>query len=324
MTTQLLGRLAGTLGLVAALAAGPALAAFPERPISLIVPFAAGGGTDVTARHVAAALERELGVPVNVVNREGAGALIGHAAVAEAEPDGYTLGITTSVIGLFHWTGQSDLTWEDLTPLVYYNLDPAGFQVNARAPYQSVEDVLDAVRADPSQIRVSGGARMGAWHFAYLELLLEQGIDPSGTVFVPLGGAAPTMNELVAGGIELAPTSLPEARGMIDAGRVRALATMAEERHPLFPDVPTIKEAIGSDVVSGAWRGVSAPPGLPDDVRERLVEALTNAYESAEFQEAMTQGGFGLRYMGPEAFAEFLAYNDAAHGEILRAIGDIQ
>jgi tripartite-type tricarboxylate transporter receptor subunit TctC len=323
MNRKILG-LAGTLGLVAAMAAGPAHANYPEGPISLIVPFAAGGGTDVTARHVAAGLERELGVPVNVINRAGAGGLPGHASVAEAEPDGYTLGITTSVIGLFHWTGQSDVTWEDLTPLVYYNLDPAGFQVSATSPYESVDDVLDAVREDPSQIRVSGGARMGAWHFAYLELLLDQGIDPAGVVFVPLGGAAPTMNELVAGGVELAPTSLPEARGMIDAGRVRALAVMAEERHPLFPDVPTIQEAVGSSVVSGAWRGVSGPAGLPEDVKDRLVDALTAVYESEEFQEAMTQGGFGLRFMGPDEFAEFLAHNDAAHGEILRAIGDIQ
>lgn len=303
--------------------AGSAQAAWPEKPITLVVPFSAGGGTDATGRFLAAGLERELGVPVNVVNRTGASGFTGHTAMAEAAPDGYTIGIVTSVIGKFHWVGQSDLDYRGITPLIMYNLDPAGFQVNAESPLRDLAGALKALSANPGDYLISGGSQLGAWHMAFINLAMSQGMDPAAFRFVPTRGAAPALNELAAGGVSVAPTSLAEAKPLIDAGKLRALAVMDDQRHPLFPDVPTIKEAIGTSVVAGAWRGVAAPAGVPGPVASRLQAALKAVYDSAAFADAMGKRGFGMRFLDQAAFVEFLKENDAAHGRILKALGQI-
>lgn len=311
------------LALFTALACGLAQAAWPERPITLIVPFAAGGGTDATGRYIAAGLEQELGVPVNVVNRTGASGFTGHAAMAEADPDGYTLGLITSVIGKFHWVGQSELDYTRITPLIMFNLDPAGFQVPASSPFQDLRGALDALAADPERFTISGGSQLGAWHMAFIRLVMTQDMDPARFRFVPTRGAAPALNELAAGGVDIAPTSLAEAKGLLDAGKLRALAVMDAERHPLFPDVPTVAEQLGVSVVDGAWRGLAAPAGLPADITARLTAALQTVYQSESFQSAMRKQGFGLRWLDRPEFIEFLKENDDAHGRILKALGVI-
>jgi tripartite-type tricarboxylate transporter receptor subunit TctC len=129
----------------------PAQAAYPERPITLIVPWGAGGGTDATGRILASLMERELGVPVSVVNRTGGSGVVGHSAIATATPDGYTLGVITVEIGMMHWQGLTDLTYDDYTPLVLYNADAAGLQVRADAEWQNAQQLLDAIKANPGR-----------------------------------------------------------------------------------------------------------------------------------------------------------------------------
>ena len=136
---------------VLALGLSAAQAAYPERPITLIVPWAAGGGTDATGRILASMMEERLGVPVSVVNRTGGSGVVGHSAIATAEPDGYTLGVVTVEIGMMHWQGLTDLTYADYTPVVLYNADPAGLQVRSDSEWQSAQEVLDAVKANPGQ-----------------------------------------------------------------------------------------------------------------------------------------------------------------------------
>src|SRR5688572_33200104 len=120
--------------------------AYPARPITLIVPWGAGGGTDATARIIATLLEKDLGQPVNVVNRTGGNGVVGHAAIASAAPDGYTIGMATVEIAMMHWQGLTDLKYSSYTPIALVNLDPAGFQVRADSPYKSINDVLAAVK----------------------------------------------------------------------------------------------------------------------------------------------------------------------------------
>jgi tripartite-type tricarboxylate transporter receptor subunit TctC len=136
-----------------------AQAAYPERPITLIVPWGAGGGTDATARIVASLLERELGQPINVVNRTGGSGVVGHSAIAEAEPDGYTLGIATVEIGMMHWQGLTDLTWENYTPLAMVNEDPAAVHVRADAPWADLRPSLPRSRPTPENTRRPAPAR---------------------------------------------------------------------------------------------------------------------------------------------------------------------
>lgn len=304
-----------------ALWAGTAAAAWPERPITIVVPWAAGGGTDATARILASLMERELGVPVNVVNRTGGSGVVGHAAIAQAEPDGYTLGIVTVEIGMMHWAGLTDLDWRAYTPLALYNEDPAGVQVRADAPWTTVRELLDDVRAKPpGTYKASGTGQGGIWHLALAGMLDAAGIEPDRVTWVPSQGAAPGLQDLVAGGVDIVTCSVPEAKALIDAGRVKSLAVMADARNPAFPDVPTLKEQ-GIDWSIGAWRGVAGPQGLPREVVDRLVPVLKKIHESAEFREFMAQRGFGVVWKGPEEFAAFMAERDAALGAIMKKLG---
>src|SRR3712207_5900137 len=146
-----------------AFGAPAASAAFPERPIELIVPWGAGGGTDAVGRIFASLLEKELGQPVNVVNRTGGSGVVGHAAIASAAKDGYTLGMATVEIGMMHWQGLTELASKDYTPLALMNYDPAAVQVRADAPYKSLKDLVDAIKANPGKFKASGTGQGGIW-----------------------------------------------------------------------------------------------------------------------------------------------------------------
>src|SRR5918992_3011087 len=168
--------------LAAGLAALPGLAvaqAYPTRPIQLIVPLAAGGGTDATARIIGSLLEKELGQPVNVVNRTGGSGVVGHEAIAAAAPDGYTLGLATVEIGMLHWQGLTQRDYKDYTPIALMNLDPAGVQVRADAPYKTVNDLLEDIKKNPGKFKASGTGQGGIWHLAIAGMLDSLNIDPS-------------------------------------------------------------------------------------------------------------------------------------------------
>src|SRR3954453_15287216 len=209
-----------------ALFAASALAAYPERPVTLIVPWGAGGGTDATARIIGTLLEKELGQPVNVVNRTGGSGVVGHAAIAGAPPDGYTIGMITVEIGMMHWQGLPDLSGASYTPIGLVNADPAGVQVAADAPYKTANDLVAAIKANPGKFKASGTGQGGIWHLAIAGMLQDMKVDPAAAPWVPSNGAAPGLQDLVAGGVEVVPCSLPEARPLIDAGKVKSLAVM--------------------------------------------------------------------------------------------------
>src|SRR6186713_2957260 len=269
-------RVAGAAACLAlAAAALPAAAqGYPSRPVTLIVPWGAGGGTDATARIVGSLLEKELGQPVTVVNRTGGSGVVGHAAIASAPPDGYTIGLATVEIAMMHWQGLTDLKPDSYTPIGLVNADPAGIQVRADSPYKTVQDLLAAIKANPGKFKASGTGQGGIWHLAIAGLLRDQKIDPAALPWVPSNGAAPGLQDMVAGGIEVAPVSLPEARSLIDAGKVKSLAIMNDKRSTLYPNVPTLKEQFGSDWTMAAWRGIVAPKGLPNDIRDKLAAAV--------------------------------------------------
>jgi tripartite-type tricarboxylate transporter receptor subunit TctC len=249
-------------GLGLMLFAAAAQAAYPERPITLIVPWAAGGGTDATARIIGTLLEKELGQPVNVVNRVGGSGVVGHSAIAQAAPDGYTIGIITVEIGMMHWQGLTDLNGASYTPLALVNADPAGVQVAADSPYKTVNDLVAAIKANPGKFKASGTGQGGIWHLAIAGMLQDLKVDPASVPWVPSGGAAPGLLDLVAGGVQIAPVSLPEARAMIDAGKVKSLAVMSDKPASLYPNVPTLKSATGKQLDDGRLarhRGAEEP-----------------------------------------------------------------
>src|SRR5690349_5460420 len=315
--------LAGAFAAVAlAATALPAAAQnYPSRPITLIVPWGAGGGTDATARIIGTLLEKELGQPVNVVNRTGGSGVVGHAAIASSPPDGYTIGMITVEIGMMHWVGLTQLSGTSYTPIGIVNADPAGLQVRADAPYKNVNDLVAAIKASPGKFKASGTGQGGIWHLAIAGMLRDLKVDPASVPWVPSNGAAPGLQDLVAGGVEVVPCSLPEARSLIDAGKVKSLAVMADAPAALYPNVPTLKAATGSDWKLAAWRGIAAPKGLPADIRDRLVAAIRKIAASKEYTDFMASRGFGVIYQGPDDFARFMAKSDADLGATMKAVG---
>jgi len=302
-------------------AAATAHAQYPQRPIQLIVPWGAGGGTDATARIIGTLLERDLKQPVNVVNRTGGSGVVGHDAIAKAPADGYTLGLITVEITMMHHVGLTQLKHTDYTPIGLVNADPAGIHVRTDSPYKSVKELLSAIKANPGKMKASGTGQGGIWHLAIAGLLKQQGIDPNALPWVPSNGAAPGMQDMVAGGVDVVPCSIPEARAMIDSGKARALAIMDANPPALYPNVPTLKKELGSDWAIAAWRVIAAPKGLPADVQKTLVTALKKVYDSKDYKDFMASRGFGVVWADPAGTTKFMADSDANLGAALKAVG---
>jgi tripartite-type tricarboxylate transporter receptor subunit TctC len=310
--------------LLAVAVAPVALAQYPNRPITLIVPWGAGGGTDATARILASIMEKELKQPINVVNRTGGSGVVGHSAIAEAAPDGYTIGLITVEIGMMHWQGLTKLTGASYTPLGLVNADPAGLQVRADSPYKTAKELVDAIKANPGKFKASGTGQGGIWHLSVAGMLKSLNIDPAALPWVPSNGAAPGLQDLVAGGVEVVPCSIPEARALIDAGKVKSLAIMDANPPSLYPNVPPLKTALGSDWTMAAWRGMAAPRGIPKDVEARLVAAVKSAYDSADYKKFMADRGFGVIYMPPADFAKFMERSSNDLGATMKAVGIVK
>jgi tripartite-type tricarboxylate transporter receptor subunit TctC len=299
-----------------------AQASWPNRPITLIVPWGAGGGTDATARIIGTLLERNLKQPVNVVNRTGGSGVVGHSAIATAAPDGYTIGMITVEISMMHWQGLTELKPDSYTALALMNEDPPGIQVKSDSPYKTVKELADALNAaPPGKFKASGTGQGGIWHLALVGWLTAMGLKPDHVPWVPSNGAAPAMQDLAAGGIDIVTCSVPEARSMLDAGKARSLAIMAAERNPAFKDVPTLKEAMGIDYTTGAWRGIAAPKGLPADIANKLTAELQEINKSKEFLEFMSGRGFGVRWADAAGFAKFMDEGNKAMGVAMKAAG---
>jgi tripartite-type tricarboxylate transporter receptor subunit TctC len=306
---------------LAALTVGAAQAQYPQRPIQLIVPWGAGGGTDATARIIAALMEKDLKQPINVVNRTGGSGVVGHDAIAKSAPDGYTIGMITVEITMMHHVGLTALKHGDFTPIGLVNADPAGIHVRVDSPYKNTRDLIAAIKANPGKMKASGTGQGGIWHLAIAGLLKDQGVDPNALPWVPSNGAAPGLQDMVAGGVEVVPCSIPEARAMIDAGKVRALSIMDANPPALYPNVPTLQKELGSKWSMAAWRVIAAPKGIPAEAQKTLGGALKKVYDSKEYKDFMASRGFGVVWADAEGTSKFMAKSDADMGATLKAVG---
>jgi tripartite-type tricarboxylate transporter receptor subunit TctC len=291
-----------------------------SRPVQLICPWAAGGGTDRVARMVGILLEKELGQPVTVVNRTGGGGAVGHTAGATAAPDGHTLTIVTVELAMMHWMGLTPLTFREFTPVTLVNIDASGVQVAENSEWKTLKQLLDYVKANPGKAKASGTAKGGIWDLARAGMLKTAGIPVDAMPWVPSTGAATGLQELVAGGVQVVTASLVEGRSLIDAKKVRALANMAEARDPVFPDVPTLKEQ-GLNWTMGAWRGFALPKGTSAEIQGVYEKAMDKIVKSKEFVDFMKGGPFGILYKPSAEFGKFLAEQDATFGVLMKEAG---
>ena len=184
--------------------------------------------------------------------------------------------------------------------------------------------LIAAIKANPGKLKSSGTGQGGIWHLAIAGMLKDLNVDPASVPWVPSNGAAPGLQDLVAGGVQIAPVSLPEARSLIDAGKVKSLAVMSPTPASLYPNIPTLKAATGSNWAMAAWRGMAAPKNLPPEARDKLVAALRKIVASKEYTDIMTQRGFGVIYAPPEEFATFMAKSDTDLGATMKAVGIVK
>jgi tripartite-type tricarboxylate transporter receptor subunit TctC len=291
---------------------------FPSAPILLVCPWAAGGGSDRIARQLATLLEQDLAVPVNVINVTGGDGVTGHSRGALARPDGYTMTLVTVEIATLHWRQMTNISHRDFAPIALVNRDAAAVFVRSDAPWQTLRDVEQAIRAAPGTLRASGTATAGIWHLALAGWLSAVNLDPTNVIWVSIAGAAPSLQELVAGGIDLVVCSLPEARGLLDAGRIRSLGVMADERAPQFPSVLTLREQ-GIDFSLGTIRGLAVPRDVPPNRIRTLADAARRVVQSEAYLASMSRAGFTPAYEPPAQLAGTLEETDARLGALLRS-----
>jgi tripartite-type tricarboxylate transporter receptor subunit TctC len=292
------------MGLAVGLAPGPA-AAFPERDITLVVPWAAGGGTDTLARTLVKNAKKYLGVNVTVVNRVGGNGVVGMSSVATARPDGYTVGLITFHLSAYRLIGLADLSYRDFDLIALLNRSQAGLSVKADSQFKTLKDLVEFAKANPGVVTVGHSGPGGSWHLAAADLAKKHDLK---FAFVPFDGAAPTRTALVGGHVSVAATGMDEVLQFYQTKQVRILAAVSPTRHPAFPDVPTMAEA-GFPVENPIfdWRGLGAPKGTPPDVLKTLREGFRKAAEDPEYVALLEKLALPRVYLDHERFQEFLA-----------------
>ena len=289
---------------------------YPEKEITVIVPWAAGGGTDAIGRQIASFMEQELGKPVVIVNREGGGGVVGFKEVAAAEPDGYTIGFISNSLVLQKHSSQTYQDWEAFEPITLVNQDPASLAVKADAPWETASDFIEEAKKNPGKFRISNSGPGGIWHVSALKLANDNGVEFS---HVPYDGGNPAAVAAAGGFVEATMVSAAEVSSLVDAGELKILGVAAEERLPQFPDVPTLKEQ-GVDTSVGVWRGFVAPKGTPQEIVDALDAAVSNAVETQEYKTFMSNGGYGIRHASSSDFASFMAEEDANYKQLFESI----
>jgi len=295
---------AGVLTLALAL---PSLApaAFPERDITLVVPWAAGGGTDTLGRTLVKNAKKYFGVNMNVVNRVGGTGVVGMNSVATSRPDGYTVGVITFHLSAYRLMGLSELSYRDFDLIALLNRSPAGISVRDDSPFKTLKDMIEYSKANPGVVTVGHAGPGQAWHLAVAALAHKHGLK---FTYVPFDGAAPTRTALVGGHISVATTGMDEVLQFYKTRQVRILAANNVTRHPAFPDVPTVAEAgypIESPVLD--WRGLGVPKGTPPEILKVLRDGFRKAAEDPEYIKLMDDLALPRAYLEYDKFEEFLA-----------------
>lgn len=299
------------LGWLAAclLASLPAFAQdkFPSRPISMIVPFPPGGVADTTGRPTAAAMEKIFNQPVALTNRPGAGGAVGNAAVANAKPDGYTIGMVLSSISVIPaadelFNRKPAYSLDQFEPIARISADPTILVVHPSLPAKSLKELLALARSQPGQLVFSTSGVYGALHMP-IEMFLHATKLRMRAIHTTGGGPAITN---VLGGHAMLTAGGPAAiSGHVKAGKLRTIVSWGAERHPNYPDVPTFRELGYKDVVYYIWAGLIGPKGMPEAVVKTLRDAARRAAADGDFRSAMARVNSPVSYMDAPEFRQY-------------------
>lgn len=288
-----------TLGLAAT-----ASAAYPDKPIRLLVPFAAGGTTDIVARIVATGLTKELGQSVVVENRGGGGGAIGAEALVRSPDDGYTIGVATvSTMGTNPATNPKTPydPLKDFTPITNLVNVPNVITVNPKVPAKTLQELIALLKAKPGEYSY---ASAGTGSISHLDGEQFKSVTKTDMVHVPYRGSGPALNDTLAGQVQIQFDNLPSSLPHIKAGNLRALAVAAPARLDYLPDVPTFAEAGVPEVNNMAWYGLVAPAGTPAEIVQKIRDAAVKAMQQPDIRDRLIQAGALIDGNTPEEFAK--------------------
>ena len=321
-------RIARTLlACAAALAASAALAQsdYPNRPVTMVVPFPPGGVADITARPVAEAMGRFLQQNVIVENKAGAGGGVGMQYVARSKPDGYTVLLALSSISIIPEADKvlgRDPMFQlgQLVPIARFTADPTVLAVRADAPWKTAREFVEAAKAAPGTIPYGSSGNYGTMHVPMEMLNASAG---SKMLHVPFTGAGPAVVALLGGQVQALSTGPSSIMGHLKGGKVRVLASWGESRHPALPDVPTLKE-LGYDAQFSQWTGLFVPAGTPEPVIAKLREAARFAVEDAAFKAALAKVETPIQYLDQPQFRSFWDNDARKLADVVKKIGKVE
>jgi tripartite-type tricarboxylate transporter receptor subunit TctC len=290
------------------LATGAQAQPFPSQPITMIVPWPPGGGSDIAMRLVADAATKRMGVPVVVVNRPGAGGTIGLKEMASAKPDGYTIAMVATGAIFAQYNNANANAMADFEPLVFFGDDPIVLTVNPKTGFKTLADFVGAAKTNPGKLRNGNDQPGGSSHVAasLMERRLAVKINK-----IPYAGFAPTVQALLSGELDSITVSAPDVVQHHKSGAARSVAIAGTERHFMLPDVPTFREQ-GVDFIAGTWRFIAAPRGVPADRLATLEARLLETLRDKEFMEKARAAGFIVQPAGRVDTAKRIAAEDDA------------
>ncbi len=290
-------------------------ASYPERPVKVVVPWAAGGDTDNIFRPFAPALQKQLGQTVVIANVGGASGTKGAKEAKEAAADGYTLYVAHEYIHSTYYTGVADVQYSDFDPICMIASTPSVLTASPKTPWKDAKELFADAKAKPGQITV-GATLASTSHF--FPALIEKAAGVK-FKYVSYEGLAPRMNAILGGHIDLTDSNLTQ-KGKVDAGQLKFLAIATEKRHPEMPTVPTLKE-LGVNVVYDVNRGMLAPKGTPAAVLAKLESACALAAKDPGFADAMKRQGTSVRYLDRKGYASWLKQTDDENRDISKDLG---
>ncbi|MGN8646286.1 tripartite tricarboxylate transporter substrate binding protein [Gracilibacillus sp. HCP3S3_G5_1] len=274
---------------------------FPENQIEVVVPFAAGGASDLVSRTIATEMENELDVPVVVSNKTGGSGTSGMLATRDANPDGYTIGYVPVELAMVEELGLADITPDGYKAIGQLMTIPAAITVSADAPYNTIEDFIAYAKENPGEVKVGNSGTGSIWHIAAAAFAQELDLELE---YIPYDGAAPAVTALMGGHVDAVSVSPSEVVAGLDSEDFKVLAVMSEERDANVPDVPTLQE-LGYDINLSGWGGFVAPKDTPDEVIDILQAAFKSAAESEAFTKLLEERGMNLNYKDGAEFQQF-------------------
>lgn len=296
---------------------------YPEKPIRLIVPFAPGGPNDTVARLMTPKLSEELGQPVVVENRGGAGGVIGTDAVAKAEADGYVIGISSAGALAISKSVQNQMPYDtltDLAPITLIATVPELLVTSPDVEAQTLPELIQWAKDNPGYLNYASSGPGGMQHLAGEMLNYEAGID---TVHIPYRGAAPAVLDVVGGQVDMMFADLPILLAQVKEGALRPIAVGSKTRSPALPDIPTTAEMGLANVVAENWYGIVAPQGTPDAILETLHAAFYATLTDPDVVDALELQGLEIIASSPEEFSDYIAQETQRWADVVEATGAI-